>query len=443
MKIYYPILQEGRRPNENIHYLLSYLKTHSKLKFTSEIITDKNLAQIDNSPENYILLSATSIQPLHTFHQFVQVLRKTLGEIKCKIIVGGSVFYILNHDDIFNFYPEVTHICVGKGEEVLKDILEKDLPSGVYHAEKFNKVNRYTLHPDYPVKDVVMLTFRDSRCSWGKCLFCHHQTRCVYPNKNAQDVADEVMYYIDQRGYRHFYFFDNHMEPETLAQFLEILYQKGYHKKGPTFYVFGIRVDGNIKGLHPILKKWPKGTIVGIAWGVEFYDQEILDRYRKGITTEQIDAALKFFPQFGTFNDVYLLHGLPSVTNENIKRQEEFIKSTYDYVERYMTSYFLLSNALIIKKHEETFKMKELDYNFTIQDFFIYGLDIPPIRTQYIDFTSWDDDLQKQATRDETFQKYLHIYTKYNKISSCPRLCFLNEITHRKLKRIRPDMYFS
>ncbi|EKD51520.1 MAG: radical SAM protein [uncultured bacterium] len=443
MKIYYPIIYEGKRPNENPLYLLSYLRSHSDIAFSTHTLTPQNMSELENSEDNYILLSVTSLSPFYKFHHLLMMLRKTFRHIKCKIIVGGAVFYILNHQDVLKHYPEITHICVGKGEEVLKAIIEKNLPRGVYSAQNFDRVQKYLLIPEFAVKDVVMLTFRDSRCSWGKCLFCHHQTRCMYPNKNAADVAHEVMHYIDAFGTRYFYFFDNHMEPETLAEFLEILFHRGYAKFHPQFYVFGIRVDGNLKALNPILQKWPKATIDGIAWGVEFYDQEILDRFKKGTSLAQIDTALDFFPKYGTVNDVYILLGLPTITQKNIAHHERFIEKQYNNIFRLMTSFFLFNDGLKISEHSDEFKINKLDYQFTLQDFFMYAVDIPPIRTVYTDFTSWDEDLQKYASRGETFLKYLSLYQKFNKIGTCPRLSFLDEKTHTILKKIRPDLYFG
>ena len=108
-----------------------------------------------------------------------------------------------------------------------------------------------------------------------------------------------------------------------------------------------------------------------------------------------------------------------------------------------MPSYFLLSEGLDIQKREDEFKIIELDSHYTVQDFFRYSIEIPPIRTNYIDFLSWDDDLNKYASRDETFLKYLTIYKKFSRVGANIRLLFLKDKTHRLFSKIRPDAYFD
>ena len=63
-----------------------------------------------------------------------------------------------------------------------------------------------------------------------------------------------------------------------------------------------------------------------IAWGIESGDQKMLQRMRKGTTTDQVTRALTWSRQAGIKNWGYFIIGLPGETEQSIRRTIDFAK---------------------------------------------------------------------------------------------------------------------
>ncbi|MFH1886172.1 MAG: hypothetical protein ABIM40_05690 [Pseudomonadota bacterium] len=428
MKLYY-------FDQDAVKYLLSYAEKYARTNFESLLIGPENAAQIENSSENAILLSCTSVSEFPNLLEVLAFLKQTFGEVKLRIVVGGALCYILDHADLLATFPEISHVCVGKGEEFLVRFLDESLPGGIYQGVDFGKIRPYVVSKEYRLRNSVLITFKDNRCSWRRCRFCHHQAKYLRPVQSPGSVADDVAWYVDECGYKNFFFYDNEMDPELLREFLEILYDRGYAQKDVRFYVFGLRTDIDLTGLRPILDKWRPSPILGGAWGVEFYDQEVLDRYNKGILLSDVDRSLDFFAEYGIANEVYLLLGLPLTRKENIDNLERFIQSNSHKVAVYRVSFFLLNTSLPIYADLEGYKIRPRQ-PYTMRDFFYGSGKIPPVRTVFLDFDSWDEEAGAYVGRTETLKKYSSLFLN-RKMRVHYNLCAVDLDTCRFLENLR------
>jgi radical SAM superfamily enzyme YgiQ (UPF0313 family) len=417
------------------YYLFSYLDTYSSLTFKSRCISVEEVPSIENSQKNYLVFSSIKLNDIYFVMTIVNMLRKIFGVVKINIVCGGAAHYMIENDDLVRFYPEITHVCLGKGEQFFKHLLEDRLPRGIYDATPFGKITPYVISRHHTPKDPVLLTFSDNRCNWNKCLFCHHTTKFLKPVIPPVDLVRQMEYYIEEMGVRQFILYDNNLNPVFLKEALESLYEKGYAKYNLEIYIFGLRVDTPFQVLEDILNKWKPSPIWGGAWGVEFYDQKILDLFKKNSTLDQIDAAINFFYRYGIVNNLYLLFGLPLVTNDNIKNLEAFIERSNPMINEYYANWFLLNDSLPIYKDREIFKIIPGDI-FTFRDYYRDKPDIAPIRTKYQHYESWDDDEGRYVGRDETFKKYLPLY-KHSRLNFKKQLYFLSSETAKTLDEYR------
>ncbi len=407
--------------DEIIYYLLSYFKKYSHINFKTKIVSFNALGEIENSPEAYLLISVTTLRDFYALHRLVNLLRTTFRKIKFNIILGGSANDFINEKDVLERYPEISHICVGRGEEILKTIVEKKLPRGIYYAGDFDVIKPYVVNKRYRLRGNILLTFNDLRCYWNRCLFCHNVSRSVYPAKSPQEIVNNVEYYVNECGYKNFIFFDNSMDTMLLKEFLEILYQKGYAKYKLNFEIFGLRTNSKIEALRGILDKWYPVPISKGSWGIEFYEQDVLNRYQKGIVLSDIDKSIGFFHRYKIKNYLYILFGLPLVTDKQIKSLGSFMKRTQDKIIEYRIGFFLLTKFLRIYEQKEKFGIKEGRY-YTLRDY-MPEYNLSAIKTKYLSFTSWDEDRQEYISRDETLRKYFPLF-KYDKMVFEPFLFF-------------------
>jgi radical SAM superfamily enzyme YgiQ (UPF0313 family) len=63
-----------------------------------------------------------------------------------------------------------------------------------------------------------------------------------------------------------------------------------------------------------------------ISWGIESGEPRMLRRMNKGITTEQVEQALRWSKQAGIMNWGYFIIGMPGETEESIRTTIDFAK---------------------------------------------------------------------------------------------------------------------
>ncbi|MCP4137497.1 MAG: hypothetical protein GY754_41405 [bacterium] len=406
MKIYY-------FENEKLKYLFSYLFSHLDDPSQRKIETIKlnsivEVGLIENKVDNYILFSNFILEDILATNNFIEVLRLAFKKIEIQIVCGGGAHYIVDNESLRFYFPEITHICVGKGEEFLPALFKEKLAPGIYYAKQFGMINRYLVSKEYTLNDSVLLTFEDNRCDWHRCLFCQHQSAYYLPVASPEKIADDIDYYVKECGYLNFTIYDNSLKPEIFHELLLILYNRGYTNIPVKFHLVGLRVDSNIEILEDIPAKWEANPIKSGCWGVEFYDQYVLDLFHKNTKLAQIDKAIDFFYRHNIENHLYILLGLPLVSNTHIENQYQFIVDSSPKVESYLTSFFLLDPGLRIYDQLEEFKIIPGE-QYTLQDYFKKKNDVPPIKTCYVKFDSWDEDENSYCNRDEIFKKYKKI----------------------------------
>lgn len=399
MKIYY-------LKNDIFFYLFSYLDKYTCSNLEYVEFDPTSVADIENTENNIILFSNLILEDVLVMIRIIEILRTLYDTINIRIVSGGAGHYVLNNEHLIAWYPEISHICVGKGENFLKSLVEDNLPEGIYYSGDFGQIKDYVVSKKYRLEERVLLTYRDNRCDWQKCLFCHHQTKNVLPVFSPQNIAEKICYYIDECGYSRFIIYDNNLAPENLRDTFRILKKNGYDKYNLDFELFGLRVDSNYRAIEEITESWQHNPISGGSWGVEFYDQNILDMYAKNSSLDQIDGALEFFNKVNIKNYVYLLLGLPLIEKEHIANLRKFVYEKAPLVEQYLVSFFLLNDSLRMYDMKEEFKIK-LKRFYTLKDYFFMNAEsVPAIKTRFFDFISWSDEYGSYLSREEVLAKY-------------------------------------
>ncbi len=393
------IIYYAKGCSKTIYYLLSYLEQFSSAEYETRRFDPKgNLDEIENSSDNYLLLSAVIPRHLIGWLAVVERLRQKFGRLKINVVVGGSLFYILDIEDAVRKLPGVTHVCEGNGEEFLKTLVEKRLPPGAYRGKQFGRIQHYRMSATYlkhlsRLLDDLLISFDDNRCRWRRCLFCHHQnaeelTRNVIA---VDQVVDDVAYYYEQ-GFREFYFYDNELNPRKLNSFLGLVKQVIGPDPKLIFRIFGMRVT-SIPFIAPE-EIWHPELLGELSIGVEFYSQDLLDAFGKGITIGQIDRAIELLLGWGIPGELYLLLAAPGFRTTHYNDICRLI-GKYGSRLRYRPSFFRLTAGTPIYEQRDRFGIESQEPYYVNE--LSEGQALPPVRTNYWRFTCSDEEEQKRV----------------------------------------------
>jgi len=168
-----------------------------------------------------------------------------------------------------------------------------------------------------------------SRGCPNQCTFCtaHKYYGRVFRTRSAKSVADEM-----EEAERKF---DIHyatmwadtftMDPDFVFELCRLIQERGLKMKWMcNSRVNTISVD--------LLKAMKAAGCIGIAYGVESGNQQILKNVKKGITLPQIEKAFKMTNQVGIESLAHVIFGLPGETKQTVDETIRFakkIKPTY------------------------------------------------------------------------------------------------------------------
>ena len=388
MKLYF--IDQGNV--SSIYYVLSYIL---KIQISIECISNLKEA----SSDGYFLYSFFSYKDFAKFDSLIKEKRK--DNIDIKIIVGGSGLYYL--DDIKDFqkrYPEVDYVVIGKGEEALTAILTKDIPKGILYDFAFAEIDNYVIHPFFfPYIKEIKMTFLDEKCFWNKCSYCHHTEKdSIHYNNSSIDLFNEIVYYY-KHGLRTFCFYDNFFVFSKFYDLLDKLLSVGINDV--SFRLLGLHVKTNYKKLKEYVPKFKK-LIIEANWGVEFLDDEILEKHQKGVTVNNIKTTVDYCYDNNIIFTPYFLYGLPLVKEKNILNHIDNLNEIHPKLTGNIDNFFMLNEKLDVYKRKDFFKVKKTG-NFYLNDFEEW---LPDFKSKMIKFTMYDFEEKKYCTRLETFNKY-------------------------------------
>lgn len=408
-KIYYT---KDKIFNNSMTTVVSYLST--QIEDCTFIEFDyMTYFPIEDSENVYVLFS---IDILTTFYFLLEFLNRQNLKFAKVVIGGSSLLVVHNYLQIFKIHRSITHVCVGPGEEFMVDLLTKNLPSGIYYGNNFKKIKRHFISNVVFLKNLplIHLGMNYTSCSWGKCLFCSEANKPLNKEYASLDeIASIINFYRNVMNKKTFYISDSFFTFESLQKLLEKL------EYGPKIDLmfFGMRVSDTFLTVDPKLLL-REDIQLWITWGHEFYDDEILDIYKKGITTDEIFESVQWCFKYSINTHSNLIVGMPLVTNRNIYNHYSF----YSNYEKYSYSPTGPGNFFMLYEHSKMFKMLDqfkikLENRCTLQDQLkliefskIHNTSYIELDLTFFRFYSYDEDSKKYITRKEALMKHEMIY---------------------------------
>jgi radical SAM superfamily enzyme YgiQ (UPF0313 family) len=165
-----------------------------------------------------------------------------------------------------------------------------------------------------------------------------------------------------------------------------------------------MRISDDFSRLAATLELWEENPVKTVCWGIEFFDQEILDLYKKGIQCDDIITVLSLFKSLDIQNVAYILLGLPRVRNKHIKNLLQFKKNFSYLIQCFRPSFFRLSSETPIWMDPLTYGIR-IKTAYRANDLSPKKI-LPVIETKYYRFESRDEDDRCWKDRQEVFEKY-------------------------------------
>lgn len=391
-------------------FLINYLK-YKKLDFKEFKIYD--IEEFDYSNIDFILFSFYNPEDLIDLIKLNDM--KMSGEIKSQIIIGGSQFdFVKDLKTLEEIIPAVDYFVIGKGEEALFNIL-KNKPNNKIHYDLDYETDYDFYYDEILTIDtknynkVGIINLSHNICSWNKCRFCgvvERYRKGFYLPINRIIPKIRRAY---ENGVKTFYFYDNSISYNQLR----VLLTKLSDLKEIRFLFFGVKADKKFVELKDVIENFDVNPIFRILIGLEFYDQEILDLYSKGIDLEDINKTLDFFHSLGTEVGFSILFSLPLVKHKHVEFFKNWMKSNSDRIYEFGISVLKLKSGIDVYENSEEFGVKLLD-NYTFYDYIddslIYNQDVEnrlkKLESLEVDFIYKNSEHNEYLSRDEVYDLY-------------------------------------
>ncbi len=324
------ILDSFKHPEENFFYDL----------YKQHYIPDILKEDID-----ILGISITSVEQIIPGLTLAHLIKEARPKIH--ITVGGSVFTKLV--DVLEkgspLFDIVDSFIVHEGETPLLRLVEhlrsdgdlSKVPNLVYRDNGVVKVNRPFAKeelnalptPDfdgipfdlYLTPERVLPIMGSRGCYWEKCAFCsipfdHMDFHVRY----AETVVQDFKNLQEKYGCNYFFFTDEALPINFLKTFSEKLVEQKVDVQwtGELKFEKSLLRDNRMETLY-------KSGCRKLIFGLESYNQRVLDAMKKGCPTEVIDKTVEECIRIGISMHFYLLVGFPTETRDEVMDSVNFV----------------------------------------------------------------------------------------------------------------------
>lgn len=321
-----------------------------------------------------------------------------------KTVIGGGLFADSHMVGTPNYQRllEVTQdyidkFFIGEGEILFLKYLRGELPpeQRVYTiADIDNQVLdlQGADVPDFADLNIRKYSHLPGTASFScayKCSFCNEiKFRGNYRKRNIKDTVDELIKLYDavelnrvNKGHQLFFMTDSLMNPvlkELANQLIErnaSLYYDGYYK------VDNAAADPDNTML------WRQSGLYRVRLGVESGSQKILDMMDKGITVQQIRAAVKSLAKAGIKTTTYWVIGHPGESEEDFQMTLDLVEELKNSIYQAECNPFLYHYSGQNSSDEWQSK-RQLLYPEDAKDMLVFDswtLDMEPLREEAYD----------------------------------------------------------
>lgn len=289
----------------------------------------------------------TTTMTIYAAFRAARVLRRFYPN--AKIVFGGAHASFVPDESLDKDYVDA--VCIGEGEDTLVELIagrpfetidglawKRGNGAGEVEFVRNRPRNRVKKLDDLPLPayDLVdvhayrpiignykrlpaMLVVSSRGCPWP-CNFCRRPVGRMWTHRSAQSLYDEFRHLSEKYGIKDIAIMDDvfTVNEKRVHEFCDLLIEKPLDIKWKCF----ARVD--IVN-HAMLQKMAQAGCWGIMFGVENFNQKVLDGTGKGIEVAQVYDAVNWSKEAGLEVRVCMMVGNIGDTEEIVERNIELL----------------------------------------------------------------------------------------------------------------------
>lgn len=267
------------------------------------------------------------------------------------VILGGAHGTLLPDETLTNV-PEIDFIVCGEGEKVLLNLVQAlrekrdakeiagisyrkdglviknprdppimDLDSLPFPAYHLLPISNYSIHPPHGKRHPSMAMMTSRGCPYD-CIYC---SKPIFGKKfraqSSKRTLDEIEYLVDRFNIREITFYDDSftINKDRIYQLTDGIIKRNID------IAWSCETRVNLID-EKLLRAMKKAGCYMIAYGIESGNQTILNTLRKGVSLDQVSAAVALTRRAGILTTGYFMLGSPGETPETIRDTIDFSK---------------------------------------------------------------------------------------------------------------------
>lgn len=302
------------------------------------------LSSILEAPPDVIGLSLTSTSQIIPGLTLAKLIKDRNKDIH--ITIGGSVFTKLidNLKTVDGLFSIVDSFIVFEGEHALLELVSqiggkrdfKKVPNLVYRENGVTRINEpfYTEDLDalptpdfdglplrlYHAPESVLPVQTSRGCYYKKCAFCNlHLDHRNFRMRRTELLMEDLRTLSQKYRTPYFFFTDESVPVNKLRDISQGLLENQWNFQ----WMAGVRFENALDG--ELLGKMSKSGCRKLVFGLESYNQRVLDLMKKGIKTDVVKKILDNCLKTGVAFHLYIIIGFPTETAEEARETMEFV----------------------------------------------------------------------------------------------------------------------
>ena len=289
------------------------------------------------------ILAETHTPSYNNDRQYAAELKRLTG---AKFVFAGPHATALPQQ-VLKENPAVDYVLVGEYEHLMARLVEEKPKRSVLWSHEPVDINtipwparhlfRMELYNEVFCREYPNLQMMASRGCFYRCSYCNIHLMNgghIHRPRKAEDVIAEMKYCIATYKPKELYFDDDCINgtPKALEAWLDLKIKEGID--------IPFTAMGHVAISEKLLEKMAQAGCVGLKFGVESADNDVLRRLKKGITIEQVIKTVSICKRLGIRTHLTYAIGLPGDTEETVRKTIDFAKRYGDHYQISMAAPF-------------------------------------------------------------------------------------------------------